>query len=98
MDNTEFDFTPAYKVAGHGGVAWRVTGYAQETETDPIFDEDGEWIGEDVWERDDESRVVAHMIGDDSDWTFDVTDLTPLGDEEFCRECGQIGCGHNVYS
>ena len=44
------------------------------------------------------TRVVAHMIGDDKDWTFDITDLTPLDDEAFCRECGQIGCGHNVYS
>ena len=26
----DFDFKPAYKVAGHGGVAWRVTSYAMK--------------------------------------------------------------------
>jgi hypothetical protein len=97
--STPFDFEPAYKAAGPGGVAWRVTRHVKEQIAHPVYDEDGEYTGWDDWdEEEDESRVVAHMIGDDVDWTFDVTDLTPLDDEEFCRDCGQIGCGHNVYS
>ena len=83
----EFDFKPAYKVAGHGGVAWRVTAWEIERQ----------WDEDEHFER-LTGNVVAHMIGDDRDWIFDPADLTPLDDEEFCRECGQIGCGHNVYS
>ena len=39
----DFDFKPAYKVAGHGGVAWRVTSYVTEAEliSDYLEDEDG---------------------------------------------------------
>lgn len=90
--NTGFDFTPAYKAEGYGGVAWRVTKYAMVL--------DGVWEDDDCydeWEVEDRTQVVAHMIGDDRDFTFDVADLTPIDDESFCRECGQIGCGHNVY-
>ena len=45
----------------------------------------------------DRSRVVAHMIGDDRDFTFDVDDLTPIAREDYCGECGQIGCAHDGY-
>ena len=78
----------AYKVAGWDGVAFRVYGW----ETAP--DADTEWTG--IEER--TGRVVAVMIGDDARHSVDVDDLTPLDPEAFCRECGQIGCGHNVYS
>ena len=98
--DTAFDFKPAYKVAGHGGVAWRVTAFVTEdrqveTEYDPRIDgiDEDPYIEVDYEEVIDESRVVAHMIGDDSDWTFDVTDLTPLADDEYCSSCGQVGCG-----
>jgi hypothetical protein len=94
-----FDFSKAYRVEGYGGVAWRVTAHAKESHLvhDYYEDDDGsagyaEW--EDVV---DESRVVAHMVGDDRDFEFGIDELTPLEDNEFCRDCGQIGCGHNVY-
>ena len=93
--DTAFDFKPAYKVAGHGGVAWRVTGYVKEDRLveDYFEDEDGIACYAEWDEVEDTTRVVAHMIGDDSDWTFDVTDLTPLADDEYCSSCGQVGCG-----
>jgi len=80
-----FDFTKAYRVEGYGGVAWRVTGHEE------ALDEDYEWTGIKTVIED---RVVAHMIGDDRDFTFGVDELTPIEDDEFCSECGQIGCGH----
>jgi hypothetical protein len=82
-----FDFTKAYRVEGYGGVAWHVTGHEE------ALDEDYEWTGIKTVIED---RVVAHMVGDDENFTFGVDDLTPLEDDEFCSECGQIGCGHGA--
>lgn len=42
-----------------------------------------------------ESLVVAVMVGDDREHIVDVSDLTILADEDYCHECGQIGCGHD---
>lgn len=42
----------------------------------------------------DETVVIAVMVGDDREHAIDVCDLTELDDNEFCSECGQIGCGH----
>lgn len=42
--------------------------------------------------EDDETRVHAHMVGDDRDHIIDVDDLTPLDDDDYCPGCGQIGC------
>ena len=115
---TGFDFSPAYRAQGYGGIAWRVTGYAQEwtdeewtylgADDDPDAGED-DYFGRTGYyypdenpanycyaepeQIEDRSRVVAHMIGDDQDFTFDVEDLEPIADEDYCSECGQIGCG-----
>jgi hypothetical protein len=43
-------------------------------------------------EVEDRTRVVAHMIGDDRDFTFDIDDLTPIPDDAYCACCGQVGC------
>jgi hypothetical protein len=36
----------------------------------------------------------AIMVGDYYTWHLDVTDITLIDPDEFCRGCGQIGCGH----
>lgn len=104
--DTGFDFEPAYKAQGYGGIAWRVTGYAQEwTEELWTFiggdDDDVEdetlYLYDEPEQYDDRTRVVAHMIGDDRDFTFDVDDLEPIAREDYCGECGQIGCAHDGY-
>ena len=77
----------AYAVAGHDGVAWRVLGW----ETEP--DEDTEWSGYEVRT----GQVAAVMVGDDHRYYFDPDDLTPLKREEYCGECGQVGCTHDGY-
>lgn len=72
----------AYAVEGYRGVAWRVYGW----ETEP--DHDTDWTG--IEER--TGRVVAVMVGDDRRFTFEPDELTILPEDEFCHECGQIGC------
>jgi hypothetical protein len=39
-------------------------------------------------------RVKAVMVGDNRVHHEDIEDCTPLKDDEYCSECGQIGCGH----
>lgn len=77
------DFEKKYKVEGYGGVAWHAWNYEM------VRDEDFEWSG---IATENPERVVCVMVGDDRKFTFDVEDLTPLEDDEYCPECGQIGC------
>lgn len=73
----------AYTAAGWGaGIAWSVLGW----QTEP--DEDTDWSGYEVRT----GKVVARMVGDDRDFTFDPDDLTPLDEDDYCAECGQVGC------
>jgi len=86
VDNDRFH-APAYRMAGWGaGIAWHVLGW----ETEP--DEDTHWSGC----ENRTGRVLAVMVGDDRRFAFDLEDLTPLKGSEYCRDCGQIGCGCNV--
>ena len=42
-----------------------------------------------------DSMVRAVMIGDDRTHIVDVDDLTLIADEDYCHECGQLGCSHD---
>ena len=75
----------AYRVKGYGRIAWRVYGW----ETQP--DEDTEWSGYEIRT----GNVVAVMIGDDRRFSFEESELQPIKREDFCGECGQIGCKHD---
>ena len=88
---TELDFDATYKVAGHGGVAWRIISY--DTEQVLIYEGCEFPFFVEYEEVVNTERVKCHMVGDDSVWTFDVSDLTKLDDEDYCSECGQVGCG-----
>jgi hypothetical protein len=77
------DLEARYRVEGYSGVAWYLLGYEK------IRDEDYEWSG---IEYENTDRVWAVMVGDDRVFTFDVEELTELEDDEYCPECGQIGC------
>jgi hypothetical protein len=85
-DNESF---PAdyYTVKGWQGIAYVVLGW----ETEP--DEDTHWSGYETRT----GSVIAVMVGDDYHRRIDPDDLTPLESDEFCHDCGQIGCCHNVY-
>lgn len=85
--DSETFIADAYSVRGYSGIAWYVLGW----ETEP--DEDTEWSG--MEER--TGRVVAIMVGDDSKFSFDEDDVEPLEREDYCGECGQVGCTHDGY-
>ena len=76
----------AYKVYGYPGIAWTVRGW----ETEP--DEDTHWTG--IENR--TGKLICVMVGDDRQFRIDPEDVTPLKGSEYCRECGQIGCGCSV--
>jgi hypothetical protein len=73
-------------VTGWRGVAFHVQGPTM------VDDEDTVWTGYQSATGD----VDVVMIGDDRVWHVDPDDCTPLADDAFCRECGQIGCTHDV--
>ena len=77
----------AFTVRGHSGIAFRLNGW----ETYP--DRDTEWSGIEVFS----GNILAHMIGDDRIFSFDPSDITPLAREDYCSECGAIGCTHDGY-
>jgi hypothetical protein len=77
---------PAYTVTRWGsGIAWRVLGW----ETEP--DEDTQWSGYETRT----GRLVMHMVGDDVSFSIDPEDVCPLKREDYCGECGQVGCSHD---
>lgn len=83
---TDIDFDANYRVAGYSGIAWYLLGYV-ERET-----EETEWTGECEIDRD---WVRAVMVGDDRVEEIDVLDLELIEREDFCGQCGQIGCEHD---
>ena len=87
-EDTETFPADYYTVKGYKGIAFYVLGW----ETEP--DEDTEWSG---YEQ-RTGNVLAVMVGDDYRHRVDLDDLTPLESDKFCHDCGQIGCGHNVYA
>ena len=63
-------------------------------ETHECDDSCGYWDYEDMI-RDDQAIVC--MVGDDRWSTYDIAELTALPREEYCGECGQIGCQCDGY-
>jgi hypothetical protein len=102
------DTDKKYRVDGRPGIAWRVLGYVQEM-SEPEWElsccEDEEvqdmcdhssdmcWIFKQPELIDDFSMVRAVMVGDDEIHEISAFDLVPIEDDEYCHECGQIGCG-----
>ena len=84
IDDDTFN-AEAYRVRQYPGVAFYVYGW----ETEP--DADTEWTGLEVRT----GRIVAVMVGDDRRHSLDPDDVEPLPREEYCGECGQIGCAHD---
>jgi hypothetical protein len=42
--------------------------------------------------RIDNETVAAIMVGDDREHVVSVDDLTAIGEDDYCHECGQVGC------
>lgn len=97
------NFDARYRVEGRGGIAWRPVRYGTTDvyEGDVIVCEDEECdhaMSEMCWAMGDTSIVTdlewvyAVMVGDDREESLEVETLTEISDEEFCHECGQMGC------
>jgi len=81
------DLDARYTVAGFGAVAFYVEGPEVERYWD--LDEGISW--EEPEER-ETGMMRAVMVGDDRVWVVDPSDLTKLGELDYCAECGQVGC------
>jgi hypothetical protein len=79
------DFTRVYTV--DGDVAFRI--YPRMI---PDRCDDGERTD---YEYPDEQFVIGVMVGDDLEFTLDVDDLVAIDDDDYCAQCGQIGCAHD---
>lgn len=79
------DLPQTCTVDRYDGIAWSVLGW----ETEP--DRDTEWTG--IEER--TGRIVAVMIGDDRQFSLDRDEVHSLDRDEYCGQCGQIGCSHD---
>lgn len=80
---TELDLDARYTVEGWRGIAFYCLGPVM------VRDEDYEWSGV---EEPHPDLVRMVMVGDDEVHEIDRTDLTVIGDDDYCHECGQIGC------
>ena len=86
----------AYTVKGYRGIAWRVLGWETEPGLTEWWDKEAEEMVYDSEPEDVRTgRIVCIMVGDDHCFTFDPEDVTPLPREDYCGECGQIGCSHD---
>jgi hypothetical protein len=97
------DFTARYTVDGYPGVAFWLKEYdrTEQYEGDVVVCDDEECdhqLSEMCWTVGDTSlvydleRVIAVMVGDDRAHTVDVADLTKINEDDFCGDCGQVGC------
>jgi hypothetical protein len=94
------DFDARYRVTTMPGVAFYLNGWQQVWENGTYFtiDADGvEYMEDDAdegeWIDDPDHRMVrAVMVGDDTEHIVDRDDLVVIADDDYCSECGQIGC------
>lgn len=97
------------KVKGFSGIACYVVGHPQRRVPDYVCvtdtdEETGEETVQEYLDTDfefsegelvnDTDRYVVVMVGDDRRHTVDVDDCEEIADDEFCLECGQMGCMH----
>jgi len=103
MSTTTLDLSARYRVDGYGGVAFYLLGWAQDEmapepwlehlDDDCEHEEPGCWVYPEEPEYVDSTTMVrAVMVGDDREHIIPVDDLTVIEDEDYCHECGQIGC------
>lgn len=84
----------AVRVRGHRGVAFTFLGFKK------VFHSHGgepdEAVEGGYWDTDFDTACVQ-MVGDDRVFEVDFDAMTALATEDFCADCGQIGCPHGRY-
>ena len=98
MTDTKLDFDARYRVEHMPGVAWRLIKYVpiEVEEQYSYVDDDGDTIYDSVFVEDiNPNMVIAIMVGDDRKHEIDVDDLILIDEDDYCHECGQIGCTHD---
>jgi hypothetical protein len=76
------DLDARYTVAGYRGIAFYLLGYADRTDLD----------GVEIETEPDHNFVIAVMVGDDRKHVVGTDELTLISEDDYCHECGQIGC------
>lgn len=74
---------------GHFAFEDVVNEHGAEYPPDYVFECDGTCEPDVVENRE---WVRAVMVGDDTVFLLEVTELTKLDDDAYCTECGQVGC------
>lgn len=81
-DYIDLDELRAFRLEYCPGVAWHAIAY------EPMYDEYGD---EDGYTTD---TIIAVMVGDNRRFRIPTEDCIPITNDEYCSQCGQIGCGH----
>lgn len=102
---SDLDYAARYAVDGWAGVAFRIQPHTVEVEPEAFLVcevEDCEHGDDACWAQDEEAEeieaegwVQAIMVGDDLVHVVEVSELTRIGEDDYCHECGQIGCTHD---
>lgn len=101
---SEFQLGTRVKCESLPGVACYVSSWDREFEPemywlpDPKNEEDGMWVSDETegeWIQNPQSNwVYVTMVGDDREHYVEFHDLTVIDEDEYCSQCGQMGCGH----
>jgi hypothetical protein len=92
MTETIDPFAGAFTVDGWDGIAWRAIEY-KKMHVELI---DDEWVDNAYSEPiENTDWIVAVMIGDDRRHEIEVSEITMIDDDDYCSECGSMGCTHD---
>lgn len=90
MDTIYLDRDRRYAVAQYPGVAfWYDAPQTRPQVVEAVYV--GDYLDYEV-EDVPTGLVLMVMVGDDRRHAVDPADVTPLNDDDYCPECGQVGC------
>lgn len=72
-----------FTVEGYRGIAFYFAGEQKET----VYSDWGDPV-----DYTETGMVYMVMVGDDCKHIIDPEDVTVISDDDYCHECGQIGC------
>lgn len=91
-----FDFDAHYTERRGPAVAWVALGWEPVPNIIEDTETGCEWQDEDEPFRPDfGGRIAFRMVGDDRIFYFDADDMVRIDEDDYCTECGQVGCTHD---